>query len=770
MSQDADNPDRAGRSELPYAGAPRMDGEPGALPGQSAEGSATGALMPMPEPAPSGAGAIIDAPSIALECLPGILDSIATTLKGLDERVGRLETQLQLRNPTRRLAGPFGASWPLIPGQVWFLVLALATAATVLFLRLFQLDQLQAEIYGDIAIVYEYIADIRAGNWPTYFSLSSGPLYHYLIMPIIALTGPSYFGMKLASVVVSLGVLAATWVLARRLIDDRFALLAVFIAGVSSWLLIFSRLGNSQILVPLLTTCALWLALRFAQHGRSADIVACAAVAALGLYAYPQSFVLAPVIGLTLVCLRWTGLQVRWADLWRFALATILCALPFALIVAHDPVNFFSGYIGGKLESSGNLAGTLFGNVTRALLAMHVRGDAGFRSNPAQLPHLDWISGALFLGGVVFWLQPERRRWSPALLAPLVLLQAPSMLVLKEAGDIPSASRTLGVAPIVYILVASGLWWLLRSIRAPLPRWLRPVVGGALLGAILLLNAQRYFQTYIGGLPYQNTPMGRIMATYLDSLPPDTQIYMVGCCWEYSMPEPKSIQYTMARPDHLHLVEQDSLSCALLQSMPQPAVLIWSFHTALPAPQLESCRAWLPAQMYSSVQGRPVFHAAPLLRDLVPGAAPPLDQSLAGGQLVSSPAQLDGQTVEVLHSPLDIGSAGDLFDNNADTLIRGRDANPLVLELRFAQPRGMTALGFNLATMPRFRIKVGLTREDGGAVSFAQDYHDLPADPQVELWFPGGPQRVRILRIEIYDLQPSSDDRPHIHVRDLQVR
>src|SRR5438093_736479 len=92
----------------------------------------------------------------------------------------------------------------------------------------------------------------------------------------------------------------------------------------------------------------------------------------------------------------------------------------------------------------------------------------------------------------------------------------------------------------------------------------------------------------------------------------------------------------------MRLVEQDSLSCALLQSMPQPAVLIWSFHTALPAPQLESCRVWLPAQMYSSVQGRPVFYAAPLLRDLVPGAAPPLDQSLAGGQLVSSPAQLDG--------------------------------------------------------------------------------------------------------------------------------
>src|SRR5262249_16407667 len=162
----------------------------------------------------------------------------------------------------------------------------------------------------------------RARTWPTHFTLSSGPLYHYLIMPVIALTGPTYFGIKLASVLVSLGVLVATYALARRLIDERFGLLATLIAGVSSWLLLFSRLGNSQILVPLLATCALWLVLRIVEGGR-ADVVACAMVSALGLYIYPQSFILPLVIGLTLVCLRWMGMSVRWADLGRFALVTM---------------------------------------------------------------------------------------------------------------------------------------------------------------------------------------------------------------------------------------------------------------------------------------------------------------------------------------------------------------------------------------------------------------------------------------------------------------
>ena len=72
--------------------------------------------------------------------------------------------------------------------------------------------------------------------------------------------------------------------------------------------------------------------------------------------------------------------------------------------------------------------------------------------------------------------------------------------------------------------------------------------------------------------------------------------------------------------------------------------------------------------------------------------------------------------------------------------------------------------------MPRFQIKVGLTREDGTTASVELNYHDLLADQHVELSMPGGAQRVRMLRIEIYDQQPASTDDPHIHVRDVQVR
>src|SRR6266542_149064 len=121
------------------------------------------------------------------------------------------------------LADHIASPWRLPVRQAWFSVLALATGALVLFLRLFQLDELQAEMYGDIVIQDNYLAEIRHGAWPVRYVLSEGPLFHFLILPIVALPGMSYFGLKLASVLVRFGVLPATYGQSRRLINDHFA-------------------------------------------------------------------------------------------------------------------------------------------------------------------------------------------------------------------------------------------------------------------------------------------------------------------------------------------------------------------------------------------------------------------------------------------------------------------------------------------------------------------------------------------------------------------
>ena len=70
---------------------------------------------------------------------------------------------------------------------------------------MYQLPKLPGEWFGDISIVHEYVERIWAGAWPLHFHLSSGPLYHYLIMPIVFLFhNQGYVTYKIASVSVSL--------------------------------------------------------------------------------------------------------------------------------------------------------------------------------------------------------------------------------------------------------------------------------------------------------------------------------------------------------------------------------------------------------------------------------------------------------------------------------------------------------------------------------------------------------------------------------------
>jgi hypothetical protein len=448
----------------------------------------------------------------------------------------------------------------------------------VIVVRLVRLEQLPAALYGDIVIVLDMTAAVLRGDWPASFVLSSGPLYHYLVAPIIGLTGLNYLGVKLASVIVSLGVLLVIALLGRELLDSEGALLALFIGGVSSWLLIFSRLGNSQIISPLLTGGALYFALRaYRRRNSYADISASALIATLGLYTYPQNFILPLVTACTLLCLWWSESGgIPWRQVLAFGAITVVWSVPFLLIVLNSPENFSTGYVGEKsLLNTADGLHILLLNIWNSLQALHLRGDVVFRSNVSGQPHLDPISGVLLLLGIGFWLQPGRRALSLALFIPLVLLQLPALLV-RYPEQVPSASRTLGIIPMLIILITSGLQWALRRAR----RHSRPVAHlllASTLLALLLWNSQRYFGAYAAGLPNHNTPFERVIGTYINThLPPAHHVYMVGCCWgEWQQPHPRGVAYRLHHPQRLHLVDDAELTCALLHEAQQPATLLW---------------------------------------------------------------------------------------------------------------------------------------------------------------------------------------------------
>ncbi len=126
---------------------------------------------------------------------------------------------------------------------------------------------------------------------------------------------------------------------------------------------------------------------------------------------------------------------------------------------------------------------------------------------------------------------------------------------------------------------------------------------------------------------------------------------------------------------------------------------------------------------------------------------------------------VDGQIVEIAHSPLDMGRMQDLFDDSPATLARTAGANPAILELTFSKPRTLEGIDLTTATQ-NIDLKCVVTLAGGGEKTFRQEYRKLSADPTVHLDFPGLGGPVQKLRIEIGN--PNGGD-GHIHMRTLRL-
>jgi hypothetical protein len=126
---------------------------------------------------------------------------------------------------------------------------------------------------------------------------------------------------------------------------------------------------------------------------------------------------------------------------------------------------------------------------------------------------------------------------------------------------------------------------------------------------------------------------------------------------------------------------------------------------------------------------------------------------------------LNGEEIEITYSRLDMGQVKDLFDHDTFTLIRGLEANPLILEFEFPTPRPITGLTMDFGGMDFvLRVQVYGAGADQPAL-YQNEYRNQPPEPHVELNFVDGPPLVNRIHIEIEQLNPPDD--PHIHIREV---
>lgn len=136
--------------------------------------------------------------------------------------------------------------------------------------------------------------------------------------------------------------------------------------------------------------------------------------------------------------------------------------------------------------------------------------------------------------------------------------------------------------------------------------------------------------------------------------------------------------------------------------------------------------------------------------------------------LASADIQLGNETIRMIHSPLDIGSPKDVFDGNLDTLMRGRSANPFILDLMFPQPEAIRGFTMDMGRMDfKLRVTVYAPGSSEG-VFYEGEYRNQPAIPHVDLDFGKGPGQVRRIHIEIEQIDPPNE--VHVHVREVVLK
>lgn len=135
---------------------------------------------------------------------------------------------------------------------------------------------------------------------------------------------------------------------------------------------------------------------------------------------------------------------------------------------------------------------------------------------------------------------------------------------------------------------------------------------------------------------------------------------------------------------------------------------------------------------------------------------------------VTEVIKVNGENITLTHSQFDSGSAQNMFDGDSYTLARGREANPLLLDIEFPTPRPLSQLRASFGQMS-FTITVSLyaPNSDQPVVYSQTDRTNAPI-PEVTIDFENPPAEVQRVKIEIEHLDSPGEAK--IHVRELEIK
>lgn len=372
-----------------------------------------------------------------------------------------------------------------------------------IFFRLFLIDQLPGGLFPDEAANGLDINSMQQGDLQPFYERGNGreALFFYMLWGSVEVFGKTPFAHHLVSGLVGILTVAITFFLTRRLVlladengnKDRatwIALLAMFLVAVSSWHIVLSRTAFRANLIPLFAALTFYFIIAAVQVGTRAKrywmSILAGASFALGFYTYIAYRILAPVVAIVVF---WPFLvdifqKPRFVQIKKYFAPTLLAGLAFVIFIfplAHYFYTHPGSFVGRSGQVSvfnpelnqGDLIGTIAQVTGWSLRAYFWDGDLNWRHNISGEPFLSIVISPFFALGMIltmwfairytFLPHKHPRDWIYFLLAGWFW----SMLlpVITTAEGIPHGLRAIGTIPVVFIITALGLYWVVEKVK-----------------------------------------------------------------------------------------------------------------------------------------------------------------------------------------------------------------------------------------------------------------------------------------------------------------
>lgn len=362
--------------------------------------------------------------------------------------------------------------------KIWLLVILL----TAVFLRLHLLPTVPPGLTHDEADHGISAWGVVNGERPIYFTIGYGrePLYDYGTAVLMTFLGPTYVAGRLTAVFFSLILLASTYAWVRRAFDTQTALYTIAGLAVGFWPLMTARHMLRSITLPALFVLAVsrfWRTLP--PRSSLFSLLFSAFLLGLTFYTYLPARALWLLFPLVAGYAAW--IKRPFPHMWRKTAVLLLGAglvgLPlFYYLYTHPGAEVRIGQLSEPLKAAWRGQWQLLGqNALAGAKILTIAGDPFERYNMPGQSLLPWWLGIFFYVGVVVagW-RVLRPQYNPSLaiasfftLTWLAVGLAPALIT----GPRLSTTQTIGMQPVLYLLVAVGMREVVKWAGGQVGKW-----------------------------------------------------------------------------------------------------------------------------------------------------------------------------------------------------------------------------------------------------------------------------------------------------------